>query len=115
MAGVNVSWHMTPEQVEKCVALLAAHGPRRLAEVALEMVTARGAPTFARAWIEEWRRRLDGWRPEDLGGVDVPAPREAPWCRQCDAATYRWEIEDDGRPIRPCPRCHPMSTQPAPF
>jgi hypothetical protein len=116
--GVDVSWQMTDEQSTAMVALLEVHGPRTLAQVALDLVTARGKPTFARAWLGTWREMPMPAAVADRGGrtSDVPAPRpEAAWCGQCDDRGYRWEVDEAGLPLRPCPRCHQTSTAPAPF
>jgi hypothetical protein len=110
---------MTDEQATSVAALLEVHGPRRLAQVALDLVTARGKPTFARAWLGAWRELPMPGGAVGEGGArasDVPAARgEVSWCGQCDRAGYRWEVDDAGMPVRPCPRCHPMSLAPAPF
>lgn len=112
--GVDVSWQMTDEQAAAVVALLEVHGPRPLAAVALDLMTDRGRPTFARAWLGEWRKL-----PVPGGSVrasDVPSPRvDAGWCGSCDSATFRFVVDDDGLPQHPCPRCHPTARQAAPF
>lgn len=45
---------------------------------------------------------------------EQPAPRPAgprTWCGRCDDTSFRFEVDPQtGRPVRPCPRCHP-STQ----
>jgi hypothetical protein len=113
--GIDVSWQMTPEQAQAAAALVDVHGPRRLAEVALELVTARGRPTFARAWLGAWRQLSTGGAQAAAHAVQVQVPPPARWCGSCDSDGFRFEVDDDGRPIQPCPRCHPTSRQPAPF
>jgi hypothetical protein len=116
--GIDVSWQMTDEQATAMAALIEVHGPRPLAQVALDLVTARGKPTFARAWLGAWRELPVPGAVADRGvrTSDVPAPRpEAAWCGQCDDRGYRWEVDEAGLPLRPCPRCHQTSTAPAPF
>jgi hypothetical protein len=54
LAGLGVSWQMTYEQAAATAALLHVHGPQALAKVALDLVTTRGKPTFARAWLGPW-------------------------------------------------------------
>jgi hypothetical protein len=118
LAGIDVSWQMTEEQAASTAALLEVHGVRALAQVALDLVTARGRPTFARAWIGAWRELPVPGAAADRGvrTSDVPTARgEVSWCGQCDDAGYRWEVDDEGMPVRPCRRCHPMSTMPARF
>jgi hypothetical protein len=114
LAGLDVSWQMTDEQVAAMAALVEVHGPRRLAAVALDLVTDRGRPTFARAWLGTWRALPPPGGPARTS--DVPQPRaESAWCRSCESDTYRWVVDDDGLPLRPCPSCHPTSRQEAPF
>jgi hypothetical protein len=114
LADLDVSWQMTDEQAMAMAALLEVHGARALAQVALDLVTARGKPTFARAWLGTWRELR---QPGSATRAAVPPPPrpEAAWCGRCDAEGYRWEVDDAGMPVRPCPRCHPTSTVPAPF
>lgn len=108
--GIVVSWDMTDEQAQAMAALLEVHGARRLATVALEQVTARGRPTFARAWLGEWRKLPVPGEP--LRTEHVPPPRQATtWCRSCDDKDYRWVVDESGAPLYPCPRCHPSANQ----
>jgi hypothetical protein len=117
LSGINVSWHMSSEQTEIVAALLAVHGARTLANAALEQVDVWGPPTFARAWLKPWRKLpMPGGdlRPRD----SIPAAKVAAqkrWCGQCAGDDYRWEVDEDELPLRPCPRCHQTSTAPAPF
>lgn len=123
LAGVAVSWHMSGGQLERTAALLAIHGAPHMARVAFDQIAARsGPPTFARAWIPAWTEVLGDGSPgrdrssDGLGqSVEVPEPRPAPWCTSCDSDGYRWEVNDAGHPLRPCPRCHPTARLPAPF
>jgi hypothetical protein len=111
--GIDVSWHMTDEQATAVAALLEVHGPRSLAAVALDLMTERGRPTYARAWLGEWRHLpLPGGT---VRASDVPSPRvDSTWCGSCDSPSFRFVVDDDGRPLHPC-ACHPTSRQPAPF
>lgn len=111
--GIDVSWQMTDEQAAAVAALLEVHGPRPLAAAALGLMTERGRPTFARAWLGAWRQL-----PLPGGTVrtsDVPSPRaDTSWCGSCDSPTFRFVVDDEGRPLHPC-HCHPTSRLPAPF
>lgn len=110
----KVSWQMTQEQTESMVALLAVHGTTPLVAAALARIDASGLPTFARAWLGEWREL-----PVPGAAVltrDVPAPRQdAGWCGSCESAGFRFVVDEDKNPLYPCPRCHPTSTTEAPF
>lgn len=37
------------------------------------------------------------------------AQRAVAWCERCADESYRWEVDAEGRPLRPCPRCHPSA------
>jgi hypothetical protein len=112
LGGLSVSWEMSVEQAEAMAALVEVHGARRLADRALDLVTDRGRPTFARAWLGAWRQLPMPPAPASPG---APPMREATWCRACDSDTFRFVVDDDGRPLHPCPRCHPTAQLVASF
>jgi hypothetical protein len=41
----------------------------------------------------------------------APAGKAVPWCGKCSAATYRWIVDAEDRPLRPCPDCSPQRNQ----
>lgn len=36
-----------------------------------------------------------------------PTKPLATWCGQCADDRFRWEVDAEDRPVRPCPRCSP--------
>lgn len=48
------------------------------------------------------------WCPDCQRPPLEPVPL---WCGKCDSAGFRWLLNDDGQPVRKCPRCHPETVR----
>ena len=55
------------------------------------------------------QRRIRWYAEHQPGSTKSPAAGPAPWCGRCDDTTFRYEVDADGLPVRPCPRCHPST------
>jgi len=52
------------------------------------------------------------WCAEHLPPAGPATPAKAvPWCGRCDDELFRWLVDGQGRPLRPCPTCSPQRNQ----
>ncbi|MCU1590046.1 MAG: hypothetical protein JWP11_1302 [Frankiales bacterium] len=133
-----VPWDLEPPQAAMIAAQLELCGLEALVQEAIACVLAKGAPRSARAWITPWELLL----PKRSAGATIPAgsagystgytsaqrdvdgdverspsPTIPPPCGACDGhrGGARYVVDDEDRPLRPCPACHPSSVVAARF
>ncbi len=109
LRAADVPWHLSDEQRAQARALLAAHGLERLVDVATRMVRERGAPRSASAWLQAWRDLAPP--PSERQDATDHVELLPPPCGACDGhlGGPRMQVDADGRPVGPCPPCHPSA------
>jgi len=73
------------------------------------------AAEVSREWPANGRGGLVQHRVERINEakrkppVNLPKGRTAPWCGRCEDDKFRYLCDGNGRPLQPCPTCHPGS------
>lgn len=86
-AALNLGW--TPKQLA--------------AECSTRLPTARAYATI--------QNRLHWCAEHPPPAPPGTAAKAVPWCGRCDDEKFRWLVDGQGRPLRPCPTCSPQRNQ----
>lgn len=70
----------------------------------------RDLPTITNDAYRLIQGRIKWFAENDPTPERQQAPGPAAWCGRCDDPSFRFEVNPaTGRPVRPCPRCHPSA------